>query len=335
MVPVEQIQVGKRHRVQKDVTELKASIQQNGLLSPITITSEFALVAGAGRLRAYQELRRAAIPAFIRPFDDLGAELVEISENLHRNDLTVLEQSEHLARYQEILAEQGLRAKRGDNQHTSVGRESEFASSDVGEILGEVDNYDGSTGTVTSVSPKTTAELAKEAGFNNPRSLQQRKQIAALPQEIRDLVRGTDLDDHLNGLLSLVALDETERLAVAETIAAGKAKSIGDAKRYLAGPVEKPPVEDGPGTDVAERYKVVTLEGALKWPMHSWMVRTRHINGEERSYPREDEWLERDLILKTDEQALDDEEGLEYLAEDFKRQFKAFLVSIGYPRRSR
>src|ERR1019366_9582653 len=108
-VPVVQIEVGQRHRIQKDVTEIRDSIYRNGLLSPITITHEFKLVAGAGRLLAVKELGWGTIPAFSRQLDELEAELVEITENLHRNDLTELELAEHLMRYEEILISQGER----------------------------------------------------------------------------------------------------------------------------------------------------------------------------------------------------------------------------------
>ena len=199
----------------------------------------------------------------------------------------------------------------------------------LGELDGGLDEFDGATGTV-----KTAIDVAKEAGFNNKRSVENRAAIADLPQNLRDIIRDKSIADRLNELLSLTRLDEDDLERVTEVFASGNAETLGEARRYIDGPVEKPPTEDGPGTDVGERYKVVRLEGPLRWPAASWYTRNRWINGEERQYPREDEWLERDLILTTDERALDPETGLEYVVEDFARQFRKWLLEIGYPRKN-
>lgn len=45
--------------------------------------------------------------------DKIAMELVEIDENLMRNDLTVLEQGEHLARRQELLGHKPWRPNKG------------------------------------------------------------------------------------------------------------------------------------------------------------------------------------------------------------------------------
>jgi hypothetical protein len=95
--------------------------------------------------------------------------LLEIDENLKRQDLTVLEQGEHLQRREELLIAKGLRAASG----TSI------ANAASGDKLSPV--------------PKTTATIAAEVGLTE-RSAQRRVKIAKdLPQSTRDIVRNADV----------------------------------------------------------------------------------------------------------------------------------------------
>lgn len=347
-VPVEQIEVGHRWRVQrKDLTGLKAGIERRGLLHPITVTTvgvtppfSFKLASGAGRLQVHKELGRATIPAFVRELDALEAEEVEITENLIRNDLTVLEEAEHLWRYDEILRERGERAVRGDNRFT-LGR----SDTDDGSTDG-LDEFDGASGASEAIPlpKKTTKEISEEYGFGD-KSWERRLKIAkGISPEIRDILRETEFADQLMGLLELARLDTPlKQRMVAETIAAGQADTVSGAIKFLEGPSAAEPSDDrrqedalpeGPGADVGERYKVVRLEGNLRHPTASWHMRHRTIKGEIREYPREDAWVERHILLTTDERALDTETGLDFLVEDLTRQLRDQLKREGYPARA-
>ena len=69
---------------------------------------------------AARRLGWQSIPARIAPLDALRAELAEIDENLIRQELTALEEAEHLQRRVEILEALGERAQAspGTNQYT-------------------------------------------------------------------------------------------------------------------------------------------------------------------------------------------------------------------------
>ena len=64
------------------------------------------LVAGRYRLEAVKSLEWENIDAIFIDGDEIIRELVEISENLHRADLTKEQRDEHLRRYAELLEEQ-------------------------------------------------------------------------------------------------------------------------------------------------------------------------------------------------------------------------------------
>lgn len=74
----------------KKVERLKESILKVGLIHPITV-SNCVLVAGLHRLTAYKELGLEDIDCYIIEDDELLQKEIEIDENLHRNELSVLE----------------------------------------------------------------------------------------------------------------------------------------------------------------------------------------------------------------------------------------------------
>lgn len=67
---------------------LKASIERNGVINPIVIRRDMALVAGERRLAASLELGLPEIPArFIDTLDEIDLQIIEAEENLKREDL--------------------------------------------------------------------------------------------------------------------------------------------------------------------------------------------------------------------------------------------------------
>ena len=82
----------------EELSELKSSLQANGLLQPITVRArsngEYELVAGERRLRAAAGLGWTEIPALIRDFDDQAMLTLALVENLQRANLNPLEEAE-------------------------------------------------------------------------------------------------------------------------------------------------------------------------------------------------------------------------------------------------
>ena len=111
-VAISGITVGPRHRavVPAKTAEIARSIQRSGLLNPITVYAgsggSIGLVAGLHRLEAVKSLGWEEIDAAFIDGDEIDRELMEISENLHRADLTKEQRDEHLRRYAELLEAQ-------------------------------------------------------------------------------------------------------------------------------------------------------------------------------------------------------------------------------------
>nr|WP_206037962.1 ParB N-terminal domain-containing protein [Rhodococcus sp. HNM0569] len=120
---VDSIRVGRRHRTAfGNIDELAASIDRDGLLQPITITPDGALVCGARRLAAIKKLGWRKVNIWVRSgvSDRLGHLLAEQDDNVLHKPLT---QTEAAALYRELktlMAEDAARreqATRFSSEH--------------------------------------------------------------------------------------------------------------------------------------------------------------------------------------------------------------------------
>ena len=184
-----------RQRALRDVSPLRDSIAELGLLQPIVLTPDRVLVAGLHRLKACEALGWNEIPAVVRQVEGLTAELAEIDENLVRNDLTVLERSEQLARRKEIYE-----ALHPDAKKPKGGRPAKNSET--------ISTFSKDTATKSGISERTVRHEVQIA--------------TALPQEVRDAIRGTEIADSKTDLLALARLEPERQKAVAAKVASGE-----------------------------------------------------------------------------------------------------------------
>jgi ParB family chromosome partitioning protein len=92
------------HFDEASLAELTASILAIGVLQPILVRPEgsdrYQLIAGERRWRAASRAGLQMIPAIVRVTDDVSSVEQALVENLHRQDLTPLEEA---AAYQQLL----------------------------------------------------------------------------------------------------------------------------------------------------------------------------------------------------------------------------------------
>jgi ParB-like chromosome segregation protein Spo0J len=131
LIDVDAIQLGDRLRQvnPEAVASLRASIEKIGLRTPITVRmmdadaiSEPMLVSGLHRLEAAKAIGWQQIECFVVDHEsDDEARMWEISENLHRAELTALQRSEHIAEWVRLSANLAeTRAGRpGDASHAA------------------------------------------------------------------------------------------------------------------------------------------------------------------------------------------------------------------------
>jgi ParB family chromosome partitioning protein len=107
-VPVQSIEANPHQpRVHFDegaLSELTDSIRAIGVLQPILVRQlgdgKYQLIAGERRWRAATRAGLATVPAVVRPTDDIASVEQALVENLHRQDLTPLEEA---SAYQQLM----------------------------------------------------------------------------------------------------------------------------------------------------------------------------------------------------------------------------------------
>lgn len=232
-IEIASVVVSPGRRALRDVRQLAESVREIGLLNPITVTPDRRLVAGYHRLEACRSLGWAAIPAVVVQLDALHAELAEIDENLVRNELTVLERSEQLARRKQVYEALHPAARHGAQGGGRGGKGTRARTEND----------------VVSFSVDTASKTNTSA-----RSVQRDVQIAAgLPDDVRDQLRGTAVADSKTDLLKLSRMEPEDQRKAAAKIASGEAKNLKLAKRA----VQREAKQSAPTPAIADRHRLL------------------------------------------------------------------------------
>lgn len=96
----------KREFPQESIEELARDIQARGLLQPVLLNPDggrFQLIAGERRLRAIKFNGAAAIPALLVKASADEAMLMQLAENIRREDLSLEEECEAIAKLYKML----------------------------------------------------------------------------------------------------------------------------------------------------------------------------------------------------------------------------------------
>lgn len=194
----------------KKMEHLAQSIEELGLLHPITITPEGTLVAGLHRLMACESLEWEEIPVHVVELDELHLSLAEIDENLMRKELTRLEESEHLRRRKEIYETLYPETKKGKSQAAAMNRRLGHKVSD-------------------KMAPTFSEDAARETGKSR-RTIERSVKIATeISDELKEQLHGTPLANHQSELLKLAGLEPEEQQAVVSLFVTGQVKTVRQA----------------------------------------------------------------------------------------------------------
>jgi len=159
------------------VGALAESIGKLGLRTPITVVADgedLFLVSGRHRLEAARRLGWDSIDAFT-VFDDPDGDEVrlwEISENLHRAELTVQERAEHIAEWIRLTAEKQspaqlapVKSRREDGRGGGVGQGINAAVRELG-----IDRTEAQRAVKIDAIAPEAKEAARAAGLDNNQS---------------------------------------------------------------------------------------------------------------------------------------------------------------------
>ncbi len=127
-LPVDQVRANpyqpRRRFDPSALEELRASIQEHGLLQPIVVrrgpAGGYEIVAGERRFRASKLLGHTHVRAIVRDVDDAGMQTLALVENLQRADLNPLEKARALKAMMgaQGLTQEGVAARVGKDRTT-------------------------------------------------------------------------------------------------------------------------------------------------------------------------------------------------------------------------
>jgi ParB/Sulfiredoxin domain len=187
-IRVDSIKVVGRHRQvnEKELEELKASIAEIGLQTPITVRfrkKRVELVAGLRRLKAMEQLGQEWIPCFEQYNEERESYFWRRSENLYRGGLRVLDRAEEIDELRQALLQEGQVAPPGGRQPADVG----------------------------------INKAAKRLGFTKEK-VRRSKVIAAICPEAKAEARNLELDDNEDALLAVAKLPTSAQVAAVKAI---------------------------------------------------------------------------------------------------------------------
>ncbi len=197
------------------------SIVEHGLINPITVRStpaakggKYTLVAGAHRIRAEQINEETEIDAMIVEGDKAEAQLIEITENLFRNELSVLDRAVFVQSYRHIWE-----MKHGKVEPGRPGNSANLA------LLMEEEAETGGF----------SMHVADRMGLSRRAYFRLNKIAQNLHPEVRTAIRGTAVADNQSALLKIAKMEPQKQRQAAIAFRAEP-----DLKKALA-LVEPPP----------------------------------------------------------------------------------------------
>ena len=194
-IPLNDVNIRFRLRTPKEekIKELAESMKTLGLLNPITIDNKNFLISGYHRLSSAKLLGWPTIPAIVKDFSPVYAELGEIDENLKRSALSKIEVAEHMVRREELYTSLGMRTRRG------------FNSDSEGLI--------------------TTDQLAEEANLSN-RAYRLKRQPAKIVDDVKDELRDSKWAEVLMDMVKLSQQTPEVQRKVSQLLISGKCSTF-------------------------------------------------------------------------------------------------------------
>ncbi|MBF0585261.1 MAG: ParB N-terminal domain-containing protein [Magnetococcales bacterium] len=223
-IPIANIAIHTRLRKlqPESVLSLSASVQEIGLLQPITVAlmlketdqtePHYTLIAGLHRLEAYKMLGKTEIPAIVITATMAEQRLMEIDENLERAELTHLERAEHLSERKRLYEEIHPETRHGGTPGAVGIACGGKASKDVKNTF-LPPSFSKATAQRLNCSESTIQKAVHRATHISPET----KEI------IRDMPAIANSTIELDALASMTA---NEQVKAVEAVKSGQAKSV-------------------------------------------------------------------------------------------------------------
>lgn len=200
-IEIKKIKISKKRREAPDekIKELADSIKSLGLINPIIVDDENNLVAGLHRLRAYELLGYDKIKASVYSKNSDYMKMIEIDENLRRNELHYLERADIMNERQQVYEK--LFPPKALSKFESGGKELK-----------------GVKGSGATVAPSFTEDTANKTGLSQ-RSVQVDVALSKnLDESVKDKVISGKLDIDKNDVMKISRKDESDQKKIVKLI---------------------------------------------------------------------------------------------------------------------
>lgn len=213
------VPAGRRAVDQQKVEELKDSIRQIGLIYPIVVAwpenGSITLIAGAHRLEAMKQLGHKDILCSMKlDISDIDKELIEIDENLIRNELHFTERADLLLRRKQIYEELYPETKREATLKQNLPKD----------------------GIRLTEKPSFVADTSEKTGRSET-VIKEELQIAKnLEPEEKKVIREADLPK--TDAIQLARMPQEERKPIIDLISKGEVKRVREVQPEPEDPID-------------------------------------------------------------------------------------------------
>ena len=219
----------KRTADEEKVLELSKSIQEIGLLNPITVKKDggnYILIAGLHRLTAFKNLKKTTIPAIISDADDIHSELAEIDENLIRSELHYIDRAEFLKRRQEIYETLYPKSSKSEKVKKNLKQFSTVNTTENGFVpFSDKDTNDADLQDNNTID-SFTEDTAKKTNLSKSSIQKDLKLAKDLDDETKAVIKSKNISKQ--DALKLSRLDKDNQKKIIKKIESGEAKKISD-----------------------------------------------------------------------------------------------------------
>lgn len=210
-LPLASIYVGERARpVDQDHAQaIAASMSERGLINPITVRSTpamnggetpYTLVAGGHRFRGAELNHWVEIDAIVVNADAAEAQLIELSENLFRNELSALDRGLFVVKFREVFEE----------KHGKIARGGSVPDAQKSNRHGDV--------FIFAPGKELSARVQERLGFGASTYERATKIGLKLHPALRQAVRGTNVENDQKMLLKLAGMPDAEQAGIAAAL---------------------------------------------------------------------------------------------------------------------
>jgi ParB family chromosome partitioning protein len=222
--------------------ELTATVRKHGILEPLLVKeagNQYELVAGGRRYRAAQVAGLISVPVVVLELTEQEALEVALLENLQREDLNPVEETEGIIRLLSLKLELPVEEvpsllyrmqKEGKGKATDnvIGQEQVEAVESVLEGLMTFESFMTNRLRLLNLPPEILASLRKgEIAYTKASALSKLKDTSARQQLLQEAIEESlSLSQIRERIKSLVSLPPTQDLQFRFEVAAKRAKKV-------------------------------------------------------------------------------------------------------------